>query len=62
MPTYRFTSGKWQKLEDLSECKSEIREVKCLTMNVWFDDFKREERFQAVMAMIEQSDAEFVCL
>lgn len=36
--------------------------MKCLTYNVWFDDFNKEERYQVIMQMLQESDAEFICL
>ena len=36
--------------------------MKFMTYNVWFDDFKRDERFAVLMQMIEDSDADFICL
>jgi hypothetical protein len=45
------------KVED-----TQINDLKFFTYNVWFDDAFREERYQIIMQMIEESDADFVCL
>jgi exonuclease III len=29
---------------------------------VWFDDFKQEERYQSILAVLEQSNADVICL
>ena len=33
-----------------------------MTYNVWFEDHFKEERYQVIMQMIEESDADFICL
>ena len=42
--------------------KDKDKSMRCLTYNVWMDDFNREERFKAIMKIIVDSDADFICL
>eukprot|EP00347_Sterkiella_histriomuscorum_P002487 403367959 len=51
VPTYQYIKDNEDKTE-----------IKVMTYNVWFDDHFRDERYQVIINMIEQSDADFICL
>ena len=38
------------------------RKLTILTYNVWFDNFYKHERYLVIMRILEQSDADFICL
>lgn len=61
VPSYTFKDGKWQRF-DGKESAEPLSEIRCLTYNVWFADNNKEERYPAIIQMIADSDAEFVCL
>lgn len=62
VPSYTFKDGKWQRFDGKESAAPIKNEMRCLTYNVWFADNNKEERYPAIMQMIEDSDAEFVCL
>jgi len=33
-----------------------------MTYNVWFDDHFKEERYSVILQMMEESDADFICM
>ena len=39
-----------------------VEKVSVLTQNVWFDSYRQAERYQVIMRILEQSDADFICL
>jgi len=39
-----------------------VSEVSVLTYNVWFESFYRKERYKVILKMLEQSNADFICL
>lgn len=38
------------------------RKLTILTYNVWFDNFYKHERYLVIMRILQQSDADFICL
>jgi len=39
-----------------------IDKISFLTYNIWFDPFYQQERYQVIMRILDQSDADFICL
>ncbi|CDW71412.1 UNKNOWN [Stylonychia lemnae] len=61
---YKYNGVRWLPFEndDYRKCTTNVQELKFLTYNVWFDDHFRDQRYQVIHQMIEETDADFVCL
>lgn len=44
------------------ESMQELKSIKCVTYNIWFDKFAQEIRYIALLDILLQSDADFICL
>ena len=57
VPAYRYRQGKWQKhTEAPKEAAAEVaQELRCVTWNVWMDDFNRDNRYAAIMQVLEEA-------
>ena len=53
VPAYRYRQGRWQKYTEAPKEAAEVaQELRCVTWNVWMDDFNRENRYAAIMLCI----------
>ena len=56
VPAYRYSKGKWQKHTEAPKEAAEVaQELRCVTWNVWMDDFNRENRYAAIMQVLEET-------
>ena len=55
VPCYEHREGKWKRFDykQVVDPSKRLERIRCVTYNVWFDDFKQEERYSVIMAMLE---------
>ena len=59
---YDSEEKKWKYTEDFSTKKINIKTIKFMTYNVWFDQYNWENRLKAVAKIIEDKDSDIICL
>lgn len=65
IPTLKYDSTGQRHEVDPTSVKIKPASVEFLTMytqNIWFEDHNQEERFENLLKMIEESNADFICL
>ena len=61
---YKTLSLKTQNYVEIGKDQTikEIKSLKILTYNIWFDNFNMENRLQALFKIIAEADADIICL
>jgi len=60
--TYNITEKQWLPLQSSHCAPYKTKKLVFMTYNIWFDEYKREIRFQALLDLIQRKDPDVIAL